>query len=430
MIDINHLRKDPEFFRKACRAKNITPDTVDAVLRYDDERRTFIAEVETLRQERNSITREIKHYLVNTKDTDQKSRIEDARKQVSEIKRRLEDVEPQLKRADEHYREMVRRIPNPPRPDVKIGKDDSENEILRKWGTARKFDFKPKDHLELGELHDIIDVKRAAKVSGTRFYYLKGDGARLEWALLAFTIETLTKEGFTPLIPPVLIKKESMGGMGYLEHGGEDDMFILDRDNLVLVGTSEQSIGPMHMNEVFEKKQLPLRYFGYSACFRREAGSYGKDTRGIIRVHQFNKVEMFSFTTAEDGDREHDYFLSLEEKFFRELEIPYQVVKMCSGDLGAPAARKYDLEAWMPTQEKYREVTSTSTTTDFQSRRLNIKYRDGTGIDYVHMLNGTAFSMGRPIVAILENNQEKDGSIRIPNVLQKWMGKERIGARN
>ncbi|MCR4264172.1 MAG: serine--tRNA ligase, partial [Candidatus Roizmanbacteria bacterium] len=306
------------------------------------------------------------------------------------------------------------------------------------------FEFKPKDHLELGELHDIIDVKRASKVSGARFYYLKGDGALLEWALLQLAIETLTKEGFTPIIPPVLIKKSSMKAMGYLEHGGEEDMFVLDKDGLILVGTSEQSIGPMHMNEVFDKKDLPRRYFGYSACFRREAGSYGKDTRGIIRVHQFNKVEMFSFTTPENGDAEHDYFLSLEEKFLQALEIPYQVIKMCSGDLGAPAARKYDLEAWIPTQEKYRELTSTSTTTDFQSRRLNIKYREpgvpgviGSGVipvpssfRYVHMLNGTAFSMGRPIVAILENFQEKDGSVRIPKVLQKWMGKEFISKEN
>ncbi|MBI4137001.1 serine--tRNA ligase [Candidatus Roizmanbacteria bacterium] len=419
MIDLNLLRKNPQQFRDGATHKNTNPDVVDEVLRFDKERRELIQKAEELRKERNEITQKIKA------SQDKKNNAE-LIERVRSIKKKLDDVEPRLKMVENNLDDLVARIPNPPLPDVRVGKNDTENEILRTWGEQRKFDFKPKDHLELGELHDIIDVRRAARVSGARFYYLKGDGALLEWALLQFAIETLMKEGFTPTIPPVLIKKSSMKAMGYLEHGGEEDMFVLEKDGLVLVGTSEQSIGPMHMGEVFDKKELPRRYFGYSACFRREAGSYGKDTRGIIRVHQFNKVEMFSFTTPEEGDKEHEYFLSLEEKFLQALEIPYQVVKMCSGDLGAPAARKYDLEAWIPTQEKYRELTSTSTTTDFQSRRLHIKYRDGNNTEYVHMLNGTAFSMGRPIVAILENFQEKDGSIRIPAILQKWMGKEKI----
>ena len=406
-------------FTVSTKNKGTNPDTIDAVLRFDEERRELIQKIEELRKKRNELTQQVK----SSRD---QYNTNDLIEQVREIKKKLDDIEPRLRMVDNNLRDLAVRIPNPPLPDVKVGKNDTENEILRTWGEPQKFDFKPRDHLELGEMHDIIDVKRASKVSGARFYYLKGDGALLEWALLQFAIEILTKEGFIPVIPPVLIKKSSMKAMGYLEHGGEEDMFVLDKDGLVLVGTSEQSIGPMHMNEVFDKKELPRRYFGYSACFRREAGSYGKDTRGIIRVHQFNKVEMFSFTTPEEGDKEHEYFLSLEEKLLQALEIPYQVVKMCSGDLGAPAARKYDLEAWIPTQEKYRELTSTSTTTDFQSRRLHIKYRDGKMVDYVHMLNGTAFSMGRPIVAILENFQEKDGSVRIPKVLQKWMGKDRI----
>jgi seryl-tRNA synthetase len=415
MIDINLIRKNPEFYRKASKAKGVNPDTVDAVLRFDTKRRELIGQSEKLRSERNELSSKLKE-----------SRDEKSMAHVRDIKKQLQDIEPELKKVEDNFNEMIRRIPNPALADVKTGKDDSENEVVRKWGKIRKFDFTPKDHLELGESLDIIDVKRATKVSGARFYYLKGDGARLEWALLQLAVDTLSKEGFIPVIPPVLIKKESMGGMGYLENGGEEDMFVFDKDNLVLVGTSEQSIGPMHMDEVLDKKKLPLRYFGYSTCFRREAGSYGKDTRGIIRVHQFNKVEMFSFTTPEEGDREHEYFLSLEEKLLQALEIPYQVIKMCSGDLGAPAARKYDLEAWIPTQNKYRELTSTSTTTDFQSRRLNIKYRDGSKVDFVYMLNGTAFSMGRPIVAIIENFQTEDGSIKIPKILQKWMGKDTI----
>lgn len=415
MIDLNLLRKDPEFFRKVCISKQVTPDTVDAVLKFDEERRKLIQEIEKLRQERNEISEKLKG-----------SRDEGLIEKSKEIKKHLQDIEPQLKKAEENLDEMVRRIPNPPRPDVKTGKDESENEVLRKFKEPTKFDFTPRDHVELGEALDIIDIKRATKVSGARFYYLKGDGALLEWALHQFAKDTLVKEGFIPVVPPVLIKRESMAGMGYLEHGGEEDMFTLDKDGLILVGTSEQSIGAMHMGETFDIKQLPIRYMGFSTCFRREAGSYGKDTKGILRVHQFDKVEMFSITTPEKSDEEHEYLLSLEEKLFQALEIPYQLIKMCSGDLGAPAARKYDIEAWIPSQDKYREVTSTSTTTDFQARGLNIKYKSEGKTEYVHMLNGTAFSMTRPIIAIMENYQQKDGSIRIPKVLQKYMGKEVI----
>ncbi|MEJ2441729.1 MAG: serine--tRNA ligase [Patescibacteria group bacterium] len=298
---------------------------------------------------------------------------------------------------------------------------------MKSWGEPRKFDFKPKSHWELGENLGIIDTERGSKVSGSRFFYLKKDGVSLELALIRYGYETLLKEGFIPVVPPVLIKEECMREMGYMEHGGADDMYILDKDNLILVGTSEQSIGPMHKVEVFKADELPLRYLGISSCFRREAGSSGKDTKGAFRVHQFNKVEMFSFVAPEKGDEEHEYLLSLEEKFLQGLGIPYQVSKMCSGDLGSPAARKYDLEAWFPGEDKYRELTSTSTTTDFQARRLNIKYQDKGKTNFVHMLNGTVFSQ-RPILAILENYQEKDGSIKVPEVLQKWMGKDRIAS--
>jgi seryl-tRNA synthetase len=326
-------------------------------------------------------------------------------------------------------------IPNLPADDVKSGKDEGDNEVVRKWspspmapedrgGEPAQFDFKPKDHLDIGESLGILDVKHASKVSGSRFAYLKGDAVLLEFALVRFALEKLTQRGFIPIIPPVLIKKEAMQGMGYFEHGGMDDMYILDQDSLVLVGTSEQSIGPMYRDETFNAKDLPLRYAGFSTCFRREAGSYGKDTKGILRVHQFDKVEMFSFTRPEDGDKEHNLLLKIEEELMQALGIPYRVVKMCSGDLGAPAARKFDLEAWMPGQGKYREVTSTSTTTDFQSRRLNIRYKDGNESKYVHMLNGTAFAIGRTIIAILENYQQKDGTVRVPKVLKDYLGKD------
>ena len=272
---------------------------------------------------------------------------------------------------------------------------------------------------------DLIDIDRAGKVSGSRFGYLKGSAALLEFALVDLAMKTLAKEGFVPVVPPVLINEKSMRAMGYLERG-KGEIYYLPSDNLYLVGTSEQSIGPMHMDEVFKEENLPKRYISFSTCFRREAGSYGKDTKGILRVHQFDKVEMFSLVRPEDSEKEHKFLLSLEEKLMRALELPYRVLDICSGDLGDPAAAKYDIEAWMPGQNngkgEYRETHSTSNTTDFQSRRLNIKYKNSAGkLEFVHMLNGTAFAMGRMIIAILENYQTEKGTIKVPQVLQNYL---------
>jgi len=406
MLDINFIRENAERVKKGVAAKQLSSKIVDEVLELDEKRRKLIVEVEELRAKRNKAAQE--------------KNIEAGKK----IKEKLKKNEPELANAEEEFKKALNEIPNLPADDVKEGKDERENEVVRKWGEPKKFDFAAKDHLDLGEALGIIDVERASKVSGSRFGYLKGDAVLLEFALVQFAMETLLKEGFVPVVPPVLIKKEMMGGMGYLEHGGEEDMYVFEKDGLVLIGTSEQAIGPMHANETLH--DLPLRYVGFSSCFRRESGSYGKDTRGILRVHQFDKVEMFSFAKPEESDKEHEYLLSLEEKLFQALKIPYQVVKMCSGDLGAPAARKYDIEAWMPGQGTYREVTSTSTTTDFQARRLNIKYREGGKTEFAHTLNGTAFAIGRTIIAILENYQQKDSSVIVPEVLRKWVGKEKI----
>lgn len=411
MLDIQLIRDHPEQIKKSTENKGCNPMVVDEVLRLDKERRELISKVEKLRAEKNKISKE---------KTDQS--IDQGRM----IKKQLNDFEPRLKRVGQDLNELLLRIPNPAAEDVLVGKDESGNKIIRRWGNPTQFSFEPKDHLELGELLDIIDVNRASKVSGARFNYLRNEAVLLEFALIKFALERLIKANFIPIIPPVLIKKEAMEGMGYTEHGGKEDMFILDKDNLILIGTSEQSIGPMHMGEVFNKDDLPKRYAGFSNCFRREAGSYGKDTRGILRVHQFDKIEMFSFITPEKADEEHEFLLSLEEEFLQQLKLPYQVIKMCTGDLGAPAARKYDLEAWIPTQKKYRELTSTSTTTDFQARRLNIRYRHENKTEFVHMLNGTAFAIGRTIIAILENYQQEDGSVAVPEVLQNYLGKEVI----
>lgn len=421
MLDIQLIRDHPDKVKKAAVNKGIDKDvakkTIDEILRLDKKLRELIQESEKLRAQRNQLTKA-------------------DREKGIEIKKSLKNIEPELRKIEDNlFNDLLLRIPNPAAQDVKIGKDESDNEVIKKWGEPTKFSFKPKDHLELGEALDIIDVKRAAKVSGSRFAYLKNEAVLLEFALVQLALETLSKQGFSPIIPPTLIKRNSMRDMGYLEHMGNEDFYWVHgahektsegEKGYYLVGTAEQSIGPMHMGEVLNFKDLPLRYVGFSTSFRREAGSYGKDTRGILRVHQFDKIEMFSYSHPDKSDEEHEFLLEVEEKLFQALKIPYQVIKMCTGDLGAPAVRKYDIEAWMPGQDRYREVTSASNTTDFQARRLNIKYQEKGKKDFIHTLNGTAFAIGRTLIAILENNQQKDGSIKIPTVLQKYVGKKTI----
>jgi len=279
----------------------------------------------------------------------------------------------------------------------------------------------------LGEALDLIDIDRAGKVSGSRFTYLKGDAVLLEFALINYVISTLVPEGFVPVLPPHIISTEAMGAMGYLEHGGEEEIYHLKNDDAVLIGTSEQAIGPMHMNEILPLEKLPLRYLGFSSCYRRESGSYGRDVRGILRMHQFDKLEMFSFVEPEKSDAEHEFLLSMEEKLMKGLGLPYRVMRLCSGDIGRPSARTYDIETWIPSQKMYRETHSTSNTTDYQTRRLKIRYKNAEGKnELIHALNGTAFAIGRILIAILENYQQADGSIIIPEVLRPWVGKEKI----
>lgn len=417
MLDIKFIRENPSLVSKSAASKNYPVD-IDHLLEIDRAYIELVQKVQVLREERNAFTKEIKG-----KPTDEQL------VKGKELREKLEKQENGLAALKEELDMHAMQIANTAKSDVKVGKNDTENDVVRKHKTPTSFSFTPKDHVVLGEMLDIIDIERATKVSGARFAYLKNEGALLEFALVQLAFETLIKEGFTPILPPVLIKTETMRGMGYMEHGGDEDMFQVTKDDLVLVGTAEHAVVPMHKDEVFEKKDLPKRYVGFSPAFRREAGSYGKDTKGIIRVHQFDKVEMVSYVPQGDDDREHEYFVSLEEKFFQMLDIPYQVIKMCTGDLGFPTARKYDIEAWVPSQEKYREVTSASTITDFQSRRLNIKYQDGPEKKYVNILNGTAFAIGRTLVAILENYQQEDGSVVIPEVLRKYIGKEKITSK-
>lgn len=417
MLDIKLIRENPEAIEKGAKSKNVEID-VNNLLEIDRKKLELHQAVQALQEKRNALTKSI----AGKPSAEQ---IEEGKK----IREDLEKAEKEYNTANQELNNLLLKIPNLPKSDVKIGKDESENDVIKTYKEPTKFSFAPKDHLEIGEALDIIDVERAAKVSGTRFAYKKGDGALLEIALTQYAFDFLMKEGFIPVIPPVLIKRDVMAGLGYMENGGEEDMFALRDNDLFLVGTAEQTLVPMHKDEVLNIKDLPLRYVGFSASFRREAGSYGKDTRGIFRNHQFNKVEMVSFVPDGKDDEEQEYLLSIEEKLFQSLEIPYQVIKMCTGDLGFPAARKYDIEAWIPSQNKYREVTSVSTVTDFQSRRLNMRYQDGAEKKYLHVLNGTAFAMSRTPIAILENYQQEDGSVLIPEVLQKYLGKDKISLK-
>jgi len=412
MIDINLLRENPDKIKKAIQSKNGNSEIVDRILKVDKTRRDLIGKIEELRAEKNKL---------NQYD------IEKGRK----IKEELRKIEPGLNAVEEELKNLLFDIPNPPAADVHFGKDESENIEVKKWGKPTKFSFKAKSYQELGELLDIIDTKTASKVSGSRFGYLKNEGVLLELALVNFVMETLLKEKFIPIIPPTMISMESMKGLGYMEKGGEQNMYLLEKDNLVLVATAEHSLVPMHKNEIINGDKLPLRYVGFSSSFRREAGSYGKDTQGIFRVHQFDKVEMVSFIKPQENDdqKENEYLLSLEEKIVQALGIPYQVTKMCSGDLGHPAARKYDINSWFPSEDRYRETHSVSTCTDYQARRLSIRYKDKNGNGFVHILNGTAVAIGRMILTILENYQQKDGSVEIPKVLQKYTGFKKISPK-
>jgi len=403
MLDIKFIRQNPEKVKDGIAKKQAVVD-VDKILSLDEEKRQLILKIESLRAEQKELGR-------------------DQIEKAQEIKSQVKELEPQLENITDQLNVLLRQIPNLPLDSVLAGKDGSENVVIREEGKKPEFDFDPKDYLELAEKLNIIDVKSAAKSSGSRFGYLKGEAALLEFALVHLAFEILTKEGFIPVVPPVMLKPEMMEGMGYTERG-KDEIYFLEKDNLYLVGTSEQSIGAMHQGDIFTEEELPKRYAGFSTCFRREAGAYGKDTKGILRVHQFDKIEMFSFCHPEKSKDEHQLLLKMEEKLMQALELPYRVIDICSGDLGDPAAAKYDIEAWMPGQGEYRETHSTSNCTDYQARRLNIKYKDKQSQkqEFVHTLNGTAFAIGRMLIAIIENYQKKDGSIEVPKVLQKYLG--------
>ncbi len=414
MIDIKLLRENPEKIKKAVAKKGYKLDA-DAILVLDETRRQLIQEIEELRKEGNEVASQ-------GKDAD--------RERGKDIKEKIKVKEGELKGVEEQFNERMMEIPNPPLDDVPEGKSEEDNKVIKEWGDIPEFDFKPKDHVELGEELDIIDFKTGAKIAGSQFYYLKNEGAMLELALINYSFNLLREKGYTILITPDLAHEKFYKGTGYMPKGDEAQTYEIEDSNLGLIATSEITLAAYHADEVLKGKDLPIKYVGLSHCFRKEAGAYGAYSKGLYRVHQFTKVEMFVFSNIEDSPKIHEELLSLEKEIFSGLDIPFRVVEMCTADLGAQAAKKYDLEAWMPGRDDWGEITSTSNTTDYQSRNLNIRYKDRKEINFVHTLNGTAIATSRTIVAILENFQQEDGSIEIPKALHGYLPFTRIEKSN
>lgn len=416
MIDIKLIRENPELVRSSQRGRGEDESIVDRLLELDTKRRDAIAAFEALRAEQNILSKSVGA----AKGDEKNALLEQAKSLAAKVK----DADSKRAEIEAQTTEVSKLLSNVLDPDAPIG-GEADFKVIEHIGEPRKFDFEPKDHVELGKLLGAIDTERGAKVAGARSYYLTGPGAMLELALVNYAIAQATKAGFIPVIPPVLVNPPAMEGTGFLGQAAEN-VYHIEKDDVYLVGTSEVPLAAYHMDETLDAAKLPLRYTGYSPCFRREAGSYGKDTRGIIRVHQFEKVEMFVFCKPEDAKEEHKRLLQWEKDFLNAMELPYRVLDIASGDLGSSANRKFDIEAWIPTQNAYREVTSTSNCTEFQARRLNIRMKDENGSRPLATLNGTLVAVPRMIVAILENNQNADGSVNVPKVLQPYIGKEKF----
>lgn len=435
MLDIKFIRENSGEVKRAIINKGLEETVdVDSVLELDDKRRELIQKLDSLKQQQNQITEKIKQ-----KSSDNKQQLVE---EATKLKEKIQKLENEFKKAVEEFQNKLLLVPNITSPNMHVGKDETDNKVTRTWGDKTKFKFKPKDHVELGISLDIIDVKKSAEISGSRFCFLKNEAVLLQFAILQFVFNTLTSQStlesiikenslkvsskpFVPMLPPVIMKKEIMKKMDRMDP--EDDRYVIDKDNISFVGSAEHTVGPYHMNEAFKEEELPIRYIAYSTAFRRESGSHGKDVRGILRVHQFDKMEMETFTTEETGQQEQDFILAIQEYLVQKLELPYQVVQICTGDTGKPNYNQLDIEVWIPSQEKYRETHTSDYMTDYQARRLNTKYvtKDGKK-KFVHMNDATAFAMGRIILAIIENYQQKDGSVVVPEVLRAYVGKDVI----
>jgi len=411
MLDIKLIREQSDLVKKGVSAKGYDPDLVDQAQKLDTQYRRHLHASEILRASRNTLTK-------------------DQLAQGKKLKTELKQIESEADKTKSQLEEILNQIPNLPRPEAPLGKNETENVEVRKWGVPRKFDFQPKDHLELGKYLNILDFVTGAKVVGSQFYYWYGDGALLELALVRFTFDLLQKEGFLPVITPDLAKARYYLGTGYMPKGNEAQTYTIEGEDLGLIATAEVTLAGKHADEIIPVQNLPIKYIGYSHCFRQEQGAYGKYSKGLYRVHQFTKAEMFIYCTPEESDKYHLHILDMEEKIYQALGLPYRVLEMCTGDLGGMAARKFDIEAWMPTRGDYGEVTSTSNCTDYQARNLNIRFKRQNGaIDFIHMLNGTAIATSRTPLAILENYQNADGSVTIPEVLRPYMGHDKITPR-
>lgn len=424
MLDIKIVRENPELVKNDLlkRGDQEKVRWVDEILDYDLKRRELIMEVDNLRHLRNVVTDEIAALQRHGEDTSVKLT------EAKAIPGKIKKLETQMVANEEKVNWILYRLPNLMHESVPMGKDENDNVLVRTWNEKPKFDFEPSDHIDIGLRLDLIDIERAAKVSGARFYYLKNEAVTLEFALVRMVLDILSNEGFTLVIPPVLVKERAMFGAGFLPLG-EEDIYWIKGEDACLVGTSEVPLAAMHMDEILDESILPLYYAGFSTCFRTEAGAHGRDTKGIFRVHQFEKIEMFKFTKPEDSWIEHEKMIQTVERIYQRLNLHYRIVNICSGELGVTAAKKYDLEVWLPGQSKYREIVSCSNCTDYQARRLNVRFRKNPNDKprFAHTLNSTAMAIGRTLVAIIENYQTKDGSIVVPEALVPYAGITCIG---
>lgn len=426
MLDAHFIREHLDEVKANCRHRNVKAD-VDRVIALDDQRKRLSQETQQLQQRQNQVAQ------LTSKEKDQAKRQELIQEGKS-LKEKVSGLDKQVKQVEADLEAVLKTIPNVTHPAAPVGND---NKVLKAVGEPRKFEFKPKDHVAIAEKLDLADFEAGAAVAGQKFYFLKNEAALLELALVQYAMQTLVAKGYTPVITPDVARVEVLEGIGFLPRDPDPEkrnVYSLADTDLCLVATAEITLGGMHKDQILDAAKLPLKYVGLSHCFRTEAGAAGKETKGLYRVHQFTKVEMFVFCTAEQSEAIHEELREIEEQIFQGLGLPYQVVDTCTGDLGGPAYRKYDLEAWMPARGEngvYGEVTSTSNCTDYQARRLNIRYRvpNQKGTRFAHTLNGTAVAVSRAILAILENYQQADGSVLVPEVLRPWLGKERIGPR-
>ena len=422
MLDLKAIREDPEAARAAL-ARRGAAESLDELLRLDARRRELLPEIEDGRARQNKASEAIAEAKRGGGDAEAELA------EMRELAPRIKQLESELGEVEAALEELAAQLPNLPDPDAPDGMTEEDAVVMREVGERPEFGFEPRDHLEIGTSLGLIDMEAAARASGSRFAYLKGDLVRVELALVHYALDLVGEQGHEPVIPPVLVREEALFGTGLLP-GDRDQIYEIPRDELYLVGTSEVSLAALHADQILDPGSLPLRYAGFSTCFRREAGAAGKDTRGIFRVHQFDKVEMFSFVEPGASRDEHERLLSIQERILTELEIPYRVVNIAAGDLGAPAAKKYDCEAWIPSQDRYRELTSCSNTTDYQARRLGCRYRPAKGKspEHVHTLNGTAVAVGRTLIALIENRQEESHAFSLPEVLHTYGSPKRIEA--